>query len=62
MVGISLLTVSPVKGPHSMSIYYLPRTDTNALTPETVSIESALKGKENILLVDDKEQIVRMLQ
>ncbi|MBW1740602.1 MAG: hypothetical protein JRJ42_05620 [Deltaproteobacteria bacterium] len=45
-----------------MSIYYLPRTDTNALTPETVSIESALKGKENILLVDDKEQIVRMLQ
>jgi len=41
---------------------YLPRMDTPATAPETVSSEPAPRGDERILLVDDEEQVVNMVR
>jgi CheY-like chemotaxis protein len=56
------ITVYSEPGKGTTFHVYLPRIDTGAIAPETVSTEPAPKGKERILLVDDEEQIVLMVR
>ena len=56
------MTVYSEPGKGTTFHVYLPRIDTTAITPETVSTEPAPNGKNRILLVDDEVQIVHMVQ
>lgn len=56
------MTVYSEPGKGTTFHVYLPRIDTSAITPETVSTEPTPNGKDRILLVDDEVQIVHMVQ
>ena len=56
------ITVYSEPGVETIFHVYLPRIDTGAVSPWTVSIEPVPKGKERILLVDDEVQLVRVMQ
>jgi len=56
------ITVYSEPGEGATFHVYLPRIDSSAIAPVTVSTESVPNGKERILLTDDEEQIVNMVQ
>ena len=55
------ISVKSRPGKGSVFHIYLPRIKTDDTRPKSVSTASTPKGKENVLLVDDEEQIIQML-
>ncbi len=56
------ITVYSEPGEGATFHVYLPRIDSSAIAPVTVSTEPTPNGKERILLTDDEEQIAHMVQ
>ncbi len=55
------ITVDSDPGKGSKFDVYLPVIEREAMAPEAMPTEEVPHGKENVLLVDDEEQIVRMI-